>query len=125
MCRVWQVGAIFAANWKDSAAPAARAATLEAKLRQFFPALSLTEAALQGTRAQAEAAAVGAAEAALVAQEAKLEGAKAGLSLEAARYVSLLQASIATYYVLRTTYYVLRQLLTNYYVVLTTSACCR
>lgn len=90
-CVEGTVGAIFAANWKDAEAPATRAATLVGKLGQFFPSLALPESALQGSRAEAEAAAVSAAQAALVAQEAMLEGAKAGLSLEAARFVSLLQ----------------------------------
>ena len=66
-CVAGTVSAIFAANWKDAEAPAARAATLVGKLGQFFPKLALPESALQGSRAEAEAAALSAAQAALVA----------------------------------------------------------
>jgi len=91
-CAAGTVRAIFSANWKEGeAAGAERAATIAGKLRQFFPQLELPESALQGSRDDAEAAAVRAAEAALAAREAALEEVKGGLSLEASRYLSLLQ----------------------------------
>lgn len=82
--------AIVSANWKQGGG-AEGAAVLAGKLRQFFPSIALDEASLQGSKEEAEAAALAAAEAALAAHEQKLEAAKGGLSLEAARYVSLLQ----------------------------------
>ena len=90
-CASGTVSAIFAANWKEEAAGGERAATIAGKLRQFFPQLELAESALEGSRDDAEAAAVRAAEAALAARDAALEEVKGGLSLEASRYLSLLQ----------------------------------
>ena len=90
---------IFEGNWKSedgqaqgSAADGGLAERLLTKLTTFFPGIDLGAADLTGaSRADGEARATKAARAALDAKFDALEAARAGLGLEAARYLLLLQ----------------------------------
>ena len=84
---------IFEANWEGKVeSEGARAEKLLPKLSAFFPGIELTTAELSGgDRAAAEAQAAAAAARALDGKLASLESLRAGLGVESARYLRLLQ----------------------------------
>ena len=84
---------IVSANWPaadDGAAlDCAAAEKLVGKLRQFFPDLDVGP--IRGTREEASAAVAEAVASAVARKESSLEGVRAGLGLEAARFIALTQ----------------------------------